>query len=132
MQRRRYFKLFAGLAAGLGLRPAAAAPAPRRAIRLLDCPLAGFQHHEGETLWKLLATGQPLKLVREADNPYDARAVRVDWFDRTLGYLPKGDNASVAQLLDRGEPLRARIAGLRQADDPWKRVRLEVLLKEAG
>jgi len=64
--------------------------------------------------------------MREADNRFDDRAVRVDWQGHKLGYIPRMDNAAVAQLLDRGETLEAAIAGLENSSNPWDRVRVEV------
>jgi hypothetical protein len=64
--------------------------------------------------------------VREADNKYDDRAVRVEWQGRKLGYIPRLDNAAVSQLLDRGESLEAVIAGLAESGNPWERIGMEV------
>ncbi len=89
-------------------------------------PVAGFQYHHGETLWPQLAVGQPLQLVREADNRYDSRAVRVEWQGYKLGYIPRLDNSAVSQLLDRGERLEAVIARLAESGNPWERVGVEV------
>jgi len=66
--------------------------------------------------------------VREPANPYDARAVRIDWRGHKLGYLPRIENAAVAQMLDRGERIEARIADLRVSPDPWERVVVAVEL----
>lgn len=126
MNKRNFLRgLLAALGAGLGAAPAAA---PRRSVLIQRSPLAGFQYHAGEELWPRLAVGQPLALVREPANPHDERAVRIDWHGRKLGYLPRADNAAVAQMLDRGEQLRARIARLRTSPDPWERVEVAVEL----
>ena len=97
------------------------------AILIQDSPLAGFQFHAGKTVWKELRVCDALALVREPDNPYDVRAVRVDWRGRKLGYVPRRENADVARLLDRGAPLTARISRLTSSRNPWERVRFEVL-----
>lgn len=97
------------------------------AILIQDSPLAGFQFHAGKAVWKELRVGDELALVREPKNPYDARAVRVDWRGRKLGYVPRRENVDVARLLDRGEPLTARISRLTSNRNPWERVRFEVL-----
>ncbi len=73
---------------------------------------AGLRHHEAKQVWDALRIGDEVVLVREPGNPYDANAVRVDWNGHVLGYLPRTDNAHVARQLDRGSPLRARIARL--------------------
>lgn len=126
MNKRNFLRgLLAVLGAGLAAAPAAA---PRRSVLIQSSPLAGFQYHAGEELWPQLAVGQPLALVREPANPHDERAVRIDWHGRKLGYLPRAENAAVAQMLDRGEQLRARIAWLRTSPDPWERVEVAVEL----
>jgi hypothetical protein len=97
-------------------------------ILLQDSPLAGFQYHAGRTLWPQMRIGDALALVREPDNPYDARAVRVEWRGHKIGYVPRRENADVARLLDRGQALTARIVRLAEVRDPWLRVRFEILI----
>lgn len=97
-------------------------------ILLQDSPLAGFQYHAGKAVWPALRVGDALTLTREPDNPYDPRAVRVDWQGHKLGYVPRRENADVARLLDNGQPLTARISRLAEGRDPWSRVRFEVVL----
>lgn len=96
-------------------------------ILLQDSPLAGFQYHEGKKLWDEMKVGDTLTLVREPDNPYDARAVRVDWQGHKLGYVPRRENADIARLMDQGAKLEARISRLVESRDPWQRVRFEIL-----
>lgn len=92
-------------------------------------PVAGFQYHQGETLWMQLAAGQPLTLVREPGNRFDQRAVRIDWQGEKLGYIPAIDNAAISQLMDRGETLSASIVGLKNSKNPWERIEVEVRWK---
>jgi HIRAN domain len=67
--------------------------------------------------------------VREADNRYDARAVRVEWQGQKLGYVPRLDNASVSHLLDSGAAaLSAEITVLQASNNPWERIALAVYL----
>jgi hypothetical protein len=124
MKRRNFLASLLGVAAAL---PAAktAAAVPRR-ILIQESPLAGFPYHEGETLWPSLRAGDALALVRETNNLHDPRAVRVDWQGHTLGYIPRVENTAIAQMLDRGERLTARIVRLYVAPDPWKQVTLAV------
>lgn len=127
MSRRAFLKSFTALVGGFAL-PALAHAKPTIAARkiLQHSQLAGFQYHQGEVLWPQLAIGQPLQLVREADNRHDDRAVRVEWQEQKLGYIPRLDNAAVSQLLDRGERLEAVIAWLNESRSPWERVGVEV------
>jgi len=91
-------------------------------------PLAGFQHHAGAALFALMNVGDRLTLRREPDNPYDAKAVRVEWHGTQIGYAPRADNVDLARLMDRGTLVEARILNLQQSRDPWKRVLIEIYL----
>ena len=99
-------------------------------IRILvqSSPLAGFQYHAGTSLWAQMREGDALRLVREADNPHDANAVRVEWKGEKLGYLPRRENAAVAAAMDGGERVDARIARLREHPNPWQRLLIEVFV----
>ena len=92
-------------------------------------PLAGFRYGEGAGLWPQLQRGDALDLVREADNPHDANAVRVEWRGRKLGYVPRRENGAVAWGLDRGTPLRARISRLSEHANPARRIEFEVYIE---
>lgn len=127
MQRRAFIQALFGLALYPGV--GRAAPKPRaEPVRILiqESPLAGLQYHRGEAVWPALSCGDPLRLVREPDNRHDARAVAVYWREAKLGYVPRTENTVVAQLLDRGQALEARIIALRQDVDPWRRLRFTV------
>ena len=108
----------------------AALSAPLRAesIKVLvqSSPLAGFQFYAGRELWDEMQAGDALLLVREPDNAHDANAVRVEWRGRRLGYLPRSENRAVAEEMDRGGRVEARIARLSRHRDPWKRIQLDV------
>lgn len=97
-------------------------------VVLQDSPLAGFQYHAGKAVWPQLKVGDALTLVREPNNPYDAKAVRVEWQGRKLGYVPRRENSDVARLMDRGQLLTARITRLAEVRDPWSRVRFEIVM----
>ena len=97
-------------------------------ILLQDSPLAGFQYHAGKTVWPRMHVGDALTLVREPDNPHDARAVRVEWRGQVIGYVPRRENADVARFMDAGQRLTARITRLAEVRDPWSRVRFEILI----
>ena len=90
-------------------------------------PLAGFRYGEAAQVMPLLQPGDALELLREADNPHDPNAVRVEWRGRKLGYVPQRDNAAVARQLDRGTPLEARIATLRENRNHSVRIEFEVV-----
>lgn len=95
-------------------------------IVVQSSPLAGFQYYSGQVHWEEMKVGDPLVLVREPDNPHDAKAIRVEWRGEKLGYLPRAENRAVAAEMDNGGRVEGRIAELRQSRNPWQRVRIEV------
>lgn len=101
---------------------------PRPSTLIQRSPVAGFQYHQGEQVWQHLQPEQTVTLVREADNRFDPNAVRIDWNGHKLGYLPRVHNTAVSQMLDRSEPLTARIVVLRKHGAPWQRMEVEVWL----
>ncbi|MDR2625886.1 MAG: HIRAN domain-containing protein [Zoogloeaceae bacterium] len=101
-------------------------------IRLLvqSSPLAGSQFHALAHLHASMRVGDALTLVREPENPYDAKAIRVEWRGSQLGYVPRRENRAVAAALDQGKKLHARISRLNpEAADPWQRLEFEVWLE---
>ena len=126
MKRRTFFQRLFG---GLGL--AAVSPigaAGDRSVLIQDSPIAGFQFHRGDEIWPSLTVGAPLTLVREPNNRHDANAVAVYFQKDKLGYVPRGENSAIAQMLDRGEKLSGTINQLAVDEDPWQRVRFSIFL----
>lgn len=111
--------------------PASSGERVEAALLLQASPLAGFQYHEGKRRWAEMRVGDALQLIREPDNRYDARAVRVEWRAHKLGYVPRADNEAVARLLDRGARLDARIVRLKESRNPWERVFFEVYVTDS-
>jgi len=112
----------------LGLAVSLTALAGDVRILVQSSPLAGFRYYAGEALWQDMREGDRLTLVREADNPHDANAVRIEWRGQKLGYLPRAENRAVATAIDNGDAVDARIATLRQHRNPWQRVLIEVFV----
>lgn len=105
-------------------------PAYGESVRLLvqSSPLAGSQYYAAGELWQEMRVGDALALIREADNRYDPQAIRVEWRGVKLGYVPRAENRSVAQAMDEGQRVSARIARLNEHPNPWKRVEIEIFL----
>jgi hypothetical protein len=100
-------------------------------VRMLvqSSPLAGFQYYQGRQLWDEIKVGDALALVRESDNPHDPNAVRVEWRGHKLGYVPRRENQAVAQHMDRGGRVEARISRLLVHRNPWQRIEFEVFVR---
>ncbi len=106
----------------------AAAFAESIKILVQSSPLAGSQYYGAKRLRGEIRVGDHLALTREADNRHDRNAVRVDWNGQKLGYVPRAENRAVAQALDAGEALEARVSAVRDDPDPWRRIEFEVFL----
>jgi hypothetical protein len=109
----------------------ALAHAQAESVRMLvqSSPLAGSQYYAVGESWREMRVGDRLDLIREPDNRHDARAIRVEWRGRKLGYVPRAENRAVAAALDQGERLVARISRLTEHPDPWRRVEFEVFVE---
>jgi len=132
---RRYLLAGFGQALGAGLLlktlaapvtaavPAAiAAPIPRLLARFW---IAGFQHYQKPGYLAACAVDQPLELIAEPGNRYDARAVVVNHRGAKIGYVPQDENATFADLLSRGENLTAKISRIDLAD-AWQPLQIAV------
>ena len=82
-------------------------------LYFMDCHLAGRTYHDADEVWEELHVGTLLELRRDLDNRYDKNAVAVMYnrgFDEgrdandefLLGYIPSGENETIAQLLEMG------------------------------
>ena len=97
-------------------------------ILVQNSPLAGSQYYAAARVWDEIRVGDRLTLVREADNRHDRNAIRVEWRGHKLGYVPRAENRAAARALDTGERLEARVTGLRDDPDPWRRIEFSVHL----
>ena len=102
-------------------------PRPRR-ILFLRTRLAGVRFHAEPEVFDRLRPGDALALAREPKNPHDADAVRVDWRDHPIGYLPSDHNYAPARLLDAGERLDGRIVEIDIKQRPKWPVEVDVFL----
>jgi hypothetical protein len=127
MNRRLFIERIAALV-GLGIAVPQVQASSLRRIELQRSPVAGFQYHQGEAVWANLQVGESVSLVREPDNAFDPRAVRIDWQGHKLGYVPRIDNAAVSHLLDNGQGVSAEIVSLKESDNPWDRIDFAVYL----
>lgn len=108
-----------------------ALPTLAGSVRVLvqSSPLAGSQYYALSHLVDQMRVGDALTLIREPDNRFDARAIRVEWQGHKLGYVPRAENSAVAAVIDRGERVSARIARLRPLAEPWLRLEIEIFIE---
>lgn len=112
----------------LGLAPAQAEITTRMVLGAL--PVAGFKYYSGKHLWEGLKIGDALTLLRDADNPHDANAIRIEWHGEMLGFVPRAGNVSVAKLMDKGVKISGRIVHLQPGRSQWQRILFEIVLDE--
>lgn len=95
---------------------------------LQESPIAGFKHHRAPAIWSFIHEGTELRLFREHLNPHDKNAIAIYFKNDMLGYVPKRENTTLAQLMDRGIQVKAQITRLLETDNPWRKVRFQVEL----
>jgi len=128
MNRRGFLRSMLQGAVALPLAPTLPLAASSKTVLIQESPIAGFQYYDGDEVFAELGVDSPLLLVREQDNRYDANAVAVYYKQYKLGFVPRADNTAVAQMLDRGERLSAKVVELTMNKNPWERVRFAVML----
>ncbi len=116
------------LATGLAIILPVAAEESAAEILIQVSMTAGLRYHEAKAVWEEMQVGDSLTLVREPENPYDARAVRVEWQGHKLGYIPRAENEAVARQMDRGNALQARLTKLVYYRNHRRKLELEVFL----
>jgi hypothetical protein len=62
-----------------------------------------------QNVLRVLYPGEPLTLQRQPDNPFDANAIAVMAGNHAIGFIARADAATLAPLLDAGEPYRAQL-----------------------
>ena len=64
--------------------------------------IAGLEYYESYKIQKKLQIGDKLKLKPEPKNRFDENAVEIYYKKYKLGYIPKRNNYSIAQILNKG------------------------------
>lgn len=64
--------------------------------------IAGFTYYEGALAFENLKIGTQLILAADPANIYDEHAVAIYYNDLKLGFIPKGKNKPIAELLNAG------------------------------
>lgn len=93
---------------------------PDHILFLKETRIAGIQYYDAHTVASTLHKGEILKIVRDANNEYDANAIRLyNSNDVMLGYIPRSDNATLSSLMDAGLAIKGTISGLRNDSGTW-------------
>ena len=101
----------------------------------MDCHLAGRKYHDADEVWDELKVGTTLKLERDKENRIDPYAVMVvfekDGEEYKLGYIPRGENETIANILEMGwnEIFECRISKINPDAHPENQVHLTIKIK---
>ncbi len=98
---------------------------------LNEFAVAGLPYYDGPELLEELQPGEPLTLVAEPDNPFDAHAIRIEAQGRKIGYVPRGENGPLARLMGQGVSLQARVARIAPEASPWGALTVLVSMRVA-
>ena len=98
----------------------------------INCNIAGFMYWDGCLVFNKLHVGTKLKLVRVADNRYDAVAVAIYLGDSKLGYIPRCHNEVISQFLDMGyyNIFEARINRICSDAHPESQVHINIYITQ--
>ena len=88
-----------------------------------DFNVAGMRYWDGATVLDKLKPGKKLRLVAEPRNRHDPNAVAIYRKDVKIGYVPRANNAMIAQLLRFGhhDVVECRILKVDSKADTWNR-----------
>ena len=101
----------------------------------MDCHLAGRKYHDADEVWDELKVGTTLKLERDKENRIDPYAVMVvfekDGEEYKLGYIPRGENETIANILEMGwnDIFECRISKIDPDAHPENQVHLTIKIK---
>ena len=128
MKRKDFLKtILLGSTGALVTAPLTAGSEPaKQKIRLSVAFITGFQHYHGPEVESQLEISMPLQLNREPHNRYDKNAVEVWTGDAKLGYVPRSDNKTIANLMDEGIEVQAVVLELEPSEFPYGSVKMEV------
>lgn len=105
-------------------------------LHMMTCHLAGRVYNDADLVWDDLRIGIEVKLERDSDNKHDPYAVCVifekDGEKYLLGYLPRGENKEIANMLDMGWGCcyRTVISGINPTAHPEQQILLTVSIRK--
>ena len=91
--------------------------------------IAGLQYYQGVNIINKLKSGKNLDLVPEPENLYDRFAVKILFFNKQLGYVPRSDNKHISRLLRNGAEVKCRIIEVNPKRMTWEMVKVELALE---
>jgi len=98
----------------------------------LEFYIAGVQHHESYKCQDSMAVDDFLAMVLEPTNKFDPNAIRLEWRDTMIGYVPARLSAEVTALVmsDEENLWACKLIELNKDEKPWER--FKVLIEEVN
>jgi hypothetical protein len=98
---------------------------------LITFNIAGFSYYDGPMAFVDLKIGTELRLEREIDNKYDAKAVAIYHGEFKLGFIPRDLNSDISKFLEMGyNPFETRIQRIDPTAHTENQVGVIVYLKK--
>ena len=79
-------------------------------VKVYDNYVRGVMHYDFPEVENAIKEGDEVQLLRELTNPYDSFAIQVNMDDCRLGYLAAYENIAIANMLDAGVQLVAKVS----------------------
>lgn len=126
-------------------------PLPRpfeREIYLVSMVVVGTYYMKNiDALYQSLQIDDPLRLVREPDNPYDEYAIRVETAgaetigycatpalasteDYKLGYISRMNNKIIARLMDAGKLIYGKVRLKEIIDGSFYKILIRIIMRD--
>lgn len=95
-------------------------------VKVYDNYVRGLQYFQYATIKNQLKENDPVELLREPENLQDKFAIQVNFNQLRLGYIAAFENVVLANMMDAGVELSARISQINLLKDPWRWLAIEV------
>ena len=92
--------------------------------------VAGYMYYNGELVEDALVRGTNLILVREPLNPHDNNAIALYFDDIKIGFIPRKQNSTIANMMDGGVPVMAQIISVQDFQTDFHQVRAFAYMKK--
>lgn len=89
--------------------------------------IAGVQHHDSYKVLQVIKVDDFLQMVLEPSNKYDPNAVRLEFRDTMIGYVPARLSAEVSALIMSEESLYScKIIEFNKDNKPWDKFKVSI------
>lgn len=95
---------------------------------LVQVSLVGIQFYEAYSDLENLEIHQPLELVQEPENEWDANAIKVLMDGKQLGHISKMDNVLINSWINQDMDISAEIDLINMKEVDYRKVQIAVIL----